>query len=141
MTREALKQALEALEGADQIDVDMQQAITAIKAALAQPDHSEDLLDMVAQQDAESHLQAVSDFGQLQEQEPVAWISNSGVVYPLDAKDEVHPINELQPLFMASLKRPPLTKKEIETAKEMETAYVLQFARAIEAAHGIGDKT
>ena len=45
-----------------------------------------------------------------------------------------------RPLY-ASLKRPPLTKKEIETAKEMETAYVLQFARAIEAAHGIGDKT
>jgi len=27
----------------------------------------------LAQQDAEAHLQAVSDFGQLQEQEPVAW--------------------------------------------------------------------
>lgn len=33
------------------------------------------------------------------EQEPVAWISKHGVVYPLDAKDEVHPINDLQPLY------------------------------------------
>lgn len=32
-------------------------------------------------------------------QEPVAWISKHGVVYPFDAKDEVHPINELQPLY------------------------------------------
>ena len=34
---EALKLALEALEGADQIDCDMQAAITAIKKALEQP--------------------------------------------------------------------------------------------------------
>ena len=36
--REALKLALEALEGADQIDSDMQAAITAIKQALAPPE-------------------------------------------------------------------------------------------------------
>ena len=35
---EALKLALEALEGADMIDCDMREAITAIKEALAQPD-------------------------------------------------------------------------------------------------------
>ena len=35
---EALRMALEALEGADQIDCDMQAAITAIKEALAQPE-------------------------------------------------------------------------------------------------------
>ena len=34
---EALKLGLEALEGADQIDCDMQAAITAIKEVLAQP--------------------------------------------------------------------------------------------------------
>ena len=34
---EALRMALEALEGADQIDCDMQAAITAIKKALEQP--------------------------------------------------------------------------------------------------------
>ena len=36
--REALKLALEALKGADQIDSDMQAAITAIKQALAPPE-------------------------------------------------------------------------------------------------------
>ena len=36
-TRKALKLALEALEGADMIDCDMQEAITAIKQALAAP--------------------------------------------------------------------------------------------------------
>ena len=34
---EVLKMTLEALEGADQIDCDMQAAITAIKKVLAQP--------------------------------------------------------------------------------------------------------
>ena len=34
---DTLKQALDALEGADQIDCDMQAAITAIKEVLAQP--------------------------------------------------------------------------------------------------------
>ena len=37
MEREALKLALEALKGADMIDCDMRDAITAIKAALTQP--------------------------------------------------------------------------------------------------------
>ena len=49
---EALRMALEALEGADQIDCDMQAAITAIKKVLAQPAVTE------------SH-----------KQEPLAWIS------------------------------------------------------------------
>ena len=50
MTREVLKQALEAL-----LDIPLEsrnpmqkEAIPAIKEALAQPDHSEDWLDMVA---------------------------------------------------------------------------------------------
>ena len=38
--REALKLALDALEGADQIDSDMQVAITAIKQSLAQPEQA-----------------------------------------------------------------------------------------------------
>jgi hypothetical protein len=77
MTREVLKLALETLEiidnwlptigqrGLRDYEAD---TITAIKAALAQ-------------QDAEPHLQAVADFGQLQEQEPVAWM-----VYTQDGK-------------------------------------------------------
>jgi len=50
---EALKLALEALEGVVYAEHNVQPAITAIKAALAQ-------------QDAEDHLQAVADFGQEQ---------------------------------------------------------------------------
>ena len=38
---EALKLALEALEGADMIDCDMREAITAIKEALAQPEQEQ----------------------------------------------------------------------------------------------------
>ena len=30
---------------------------------------------------------------------PVGWISKNNVVYPLEAKDEVHPVNELRPLY------------------------------------------
>jgi hypothetical protein len=61
---EALTLALEALtyiytETTADEDELIDKAITAIKAALAE-------------QDAESHLQAVADFGQLQE--PVAWV-------------------------------------------------------------------
>ena len=41
MTQEALKLALAAMEGADEIDVDMQAAITAIKEALAQPEQGD----------------------------------------------------------------------------------------------------
>ena len=37
---ETLKLALDALEGADQIDCDMQAAITAIKQVLAQPEQA-----------------------------------------------------------------------------------------------------
>ena len=38
MTKELLQQALDALKGADQIDVNMQNAIIAIEAAIAQPE-------------------------------------------------------------------------------------------------------
>ena len=78
--REALKLALEALEYAstgNRRPEIIGPAITAIREALAQP-----------------------------AQEPVAWISKRGVVYPLDAKYEVHPINELQPLYIDPPKRP-----------------------------------
>jgi hypothetical protein len=36
--REVMQQALEALEGADMIDCDMREAITALREALAQPE-------------------------------------------------------------------------------------------------------
>jgi hypothetical protein len=42
MTKEVLKLALEAMEGADNIDVDMQLAIVKCREALAQPEHVTD---------------------------------------------------------------------------------------------------
>jgi len=38
-------------------------------------------------------------------QEPAAWISKHNVVYPLDAWHEVHPINELKPLYTTQPQR------------------------------------
>ena len=73
---------------------------------------------------------------QAEMQEPVAWISKHGVVYPLDAKDEVHPINELQPLYTAPPQRQPLTEEEIKALDYSGTR--IEFVRAIERAHGIG---
>ena len=66
LKNEALKMALHALERGE--TVLRWEAIAAIKEALAQ-------------QDAEAHLQAISDFGQLQEQEPVAHMKVGDKLY------------------------------------------------------------
>lgn len=78
---------------------------------------------------------------QVEQPEPVAWISKHGVVYPLDAKDEVHPINDLQPLYTAPQRREwvGLTGEEIgllttgDGWSHLETPALALFARAIEA--------
>jgi len=100
------------------------------------------------------------------QQEPVAWISKHGVVYPFDAKDEVHPINDLQPLYTSPpAQRSPLTDEQIkkvltkairagkvtwlgyEQDEDGEytipslSANIYQISRAIEAAHGIKENT
>ena len=109
---EALKLALEALEGADMIDCDMRDAITAIKEALAQP-----------------------------EQEPVAWMNDStpsGIFarHMEGAKNFGCTI----PLYKTPPQRKPLTEEEIGAILEDVNAYgtrLYTFARAIEAAHNI----
>ena len=63
------------------------------------------------------------------QQEPVAWISKHGVVYPLDAKDEVHPINELQPLYTS-----PPAQQETDHADELTIAYMSGVHRGKELA-------
>ena len=83
---EALKMALEALEQWNTPLYKRGTVITAIKEALAQ-------------QDAEAHLQAVADFGQEQEQEPVAWWDAKLGVF-----DEKH-FDQLQPLYTSPPKR------------------------------------
>ena len=65
---EALRMALEALEGADQIDCDMQAAITAIKKALAQTQ------EPVAWEQFHEHMAGPFYKAPPQpEKEPVAW--------------------------------------------------------------------
>ena len=116
---EALKLAMEALEGADQIDCDMQAAITAIKEALAQ------------------------------EQEPVAWGVFEGNLHdmffsPSEAQEMADLKGthaEVRPLYTTPPQRKPLTDEDIERivreARVGEHGIGYTIARAIEAAHGI----
>jgi hypothetical protein len=136
MTKDdALKMALDAVATGGWKEVT--EAATLIKEALAQ-------------QDAESHLQAVSDFGQLQEQEPLeywnaveGWVKidevhdhfdsvGCGTIYKTAGEDRV-------PLYTSLPKRQPLTDEAL-----YEMLYgkdFIQFARAIEQAHGIGKQS
>ena len=66
------------------------------------------------------------------EQETVAWISKHGVVYPLDAKDEVHPINELQPLYTTPPQRTWVGLTDEEIARVVSLA---GFAPNLAEAH------
>lgn len=106
------------------------------------PDHPEDSLDMVAQQDAKSHLQAVADFGQLQEREPVAWQWLDTATF----RKKIPPTGESEcwnPLYASPPKRQPLTDKQIEALMNacLNDWDWQAFARAIELHHDIGDKT
>ena len=79
------------------------------------------------------------------EQEPVGWISKNNVVYPLEAKDEVHPVNELRPLYTTPPPRPwqGLTDDEIWNADEIMAANSecgASFETLRELVHAISDK-
>jgi hypothetical protein len=141
MTREVLKQALEALEninnwlptigqkGLRDYEAD---AITAIKAALAQ-------------QDAEAHLQAVADFGQLQEPQ----LTPSGIHKIGCVNHDCQHCKEMQDweyetrkLHTSPPKRQPLTDAQIwqlvNDCSFNRDLHADKFARAIEVAHSIG---
>lgn len=167
MTREALKQALEALENIDSWLPTIGQkglrdyeadAITAIKAALAQPEQEPDLaeafrteLDKLSQRNYELRMENARLKAQ-PDQEPVAWgivASNTGRIcqVSLDA-DEVadHKPEYIKPLFASPPKRQPLTNEQIDEifckiVDDFEAGKVEYeshgLARAIEAAHGI----
>lgn len=79
------------------------------------------------------------------EQKPVGWISKNNVVYPLEAKDEVHPVNELRPLYTAPPQREwqGLTDDEIWNADEIMAANSecgASFETLRELVHAISDK-
>ena len=119
MSRAVMQQALEALES-DPVThaglVDRKQAITALRAALAEP-----------------------------EQEPVAWqwldTANYRKKLPADAIPE-----HWRPLFTAPTPRKPLTEDEIvDIWAGVSMGYddeinIIELARAIERAHGIGEQ-
>ena len=121
---EALKLALEALE-ADELDmVDdgsgnmvfrKEQAITAIKEALAQ-----------------------------QEQEPVAWISTGPARMIHWTADKPAYGDDWVPLYTTPPQRKPLTDEDVERivreARVGEHGIGYTIARAIEAAHNIKEK-
>jgi len=131
-----MKQALDALEylrAQVKPDYETNKAITALRAAIEQAEPKERYTFGTPLLDRFTKPQ--------EKQEPVAWISKHGVVYPLDAKDEVHPINDLQPLYTAPQRRElvGLTGEEIgllttgDGWSHLETPALALFARAIEA--------
>ena len=139
---EALKLALEALKCAKATTstpgnfLFFEEAITAIKEALAQPeqDYPENFIHALAFHTAISDLEP--------EQEPVAFVKgwNCGrlevIVRSLNQRFEID-----QPLYTTPPQRKPLTDEEInDIAKNYalnNPTTPLHFARAIEAAHGI----
>lgn len=116
---EALKMALEALETKGEHHPRVYQAITAIKEVLAQP-----------------------------EQEPVAWayVNSDDECEQIEYCTE-SPMPEFVPLFTSPPKRKPLTEFQLDPIwretcpDEHFCSQYFDFAKAIEAAHGIGDKT
>jgi len=151
MTREVMQQALEALdELTDKINDDFQldqylDVMDDLREALAQPDatlisegtmpnHSEDSLDMVGQKPAAWIYEVNHTHTRLDLFEPPDDAYDEGTLYPLYTS----PPKEQQ----SCDKCQPLTDKEIYDIADAEPyGGALIFARAIEAAHGIGDKT
>ena len=139
MKDEALRLALEALEYNDHL---RGEAITAIKQALAQPEHS----CIACEGNPKGKNNPCNVCGLAQpEPEPRAWIDRRVHAYPdcfVMQPDPPH----TSPLYTSLPKRKPLTNGEIYTAYITATNQTLRaqderlafaFARAIEAAHGI----
>jgi hypothetical protein len=162
---EALKLALEALE--DLIEAGAEdwseqrpcvrigrEVATAIKAALAQPEQCPDHLDgtHVFDEHGQCYGTDCKALAQPAQPEPYAWFwshgSDSGVL--TDAQDYEHykktyAAMTFTPVFTAAPKRQPLTDEEIDClwldSRQPRNECPYDFARAIEQAHGIGDKT
>jgi len=120
----------------------MQQALEALETCSEDEWYNDDDFGMAQVYDEEKITEAITALRERlaqPEQEPVAWISKHGVVYPLDAKDEVHPINDIQPLYTTPPRREwvGLTDEEIKAMPQWfpshETAAAMPLIRAIEA--------
>jgi len=122
--RQAAQQALEALEGlADYRYTDrVKNTMASLRQALAEP-----------------------------EQEPVAWMTHSNDLLPLFHATRVGALNwatQPTPLYTAPTPRKPLTDEEMRECAQAMNAEplaegwpeLIKFARAIERAHGIGER-
>lgn len=144
MSIDAMKQALEALENGGRIETN--EAITALRLAIEQAE-KQAALDRMADNARELGL----------DYEPVAWknaamrigeeLSSVGPdgYYNMTAEQWLHWAMDQQPRGKNSLTAPPqrqpLPSHEIVTVYEecpTSDSDMIAFARAIEAAHGIG---
>lgn len=116
MSREVLKMALEVLENPCRWDLDSHKTIAEIKKALAQP-----------------------------EQEPVAWayVNSDDECEQIEYCTE-SPMPEFVPLYASPPQRQLLTEEQLDALALDDDGLPnshFEFARAIEKAHGIGNKT
>ena len=170
MTREVLQQALQYVESNSFGGSDTLELIVALKAALAQPEQERDIANLIAGtlcvsrgtayemmrealEEAQPELPTIEQ-SLIVEGEPVAWSTDiefdddTEIILP-EEKGRLGTAGMTIPLYTSPPKRQPLTDEQIEAVYEnasgqelrpQDYRIVLQFARAIEAAHGIGDK-
>ena len=145
---EALKMALEALEAHADIGIKSDKAINAIKEALAQPEQNLSCKSTQArlatawgyvkahpQQEPLEYWNAVEGWVKIDEVRDHFDSVGCGTIYKTAGEGRV-------PLYTAQ--RKPLTDEQmfkIWLTVPAETEDRFAFARAIEAAHGIGDNT
>ena len=150
MSREVLQQALAVLKGCLE-HPDAQDSIIAIEHELARPDHPEQMARLGWQY---VECPACGSEGARAfpkpEQEPVAWMDEDGDVLSASIVDGKGLRNI--PLYTSPPQRQPLrgeqiyeifvkTLPKITLGMTYVPEWAIPIARAIEAAHGIGDKT
>jgi hypothetical protein len=146
--REAAQQALEALWTA--ATPKAENAITALRTALAKPERDWSLLE-ATQESLREHMAEIKQLrDKLQrtetEQEPVAWIEHGLIEAPDGLVWERGTVGHYTPLYTRPApQRKPLTDEEIANVLGFTkfTAYSTKvaltgLARSIERAHGIG---
>jgi len=90
------------------------------------------------------HFAAV---GNMVKQEPVAWLTRDSIDGYWYATNTRKSGSDDKPLYTSPPQRQPLTLQEIDALDFRainagpDSQYSVRFAQAIEAAHGIGDKT
>lgn len=148
--RQAAIQALEALENAYMVNswawVDQKkQVITALRAALAEPDYwQEEARRYAGNADYwRKRYKALAE----PEPKPVAWMFVDDTGMKFVSVDRPH--KDFQPLYTAPTPRRPLTPEQLTKIELGLRVYadndrydlsLHDFARAVEAAHGIGEQ-